>query len=254
MAQLDRFLGDIEPEVLEIEGNSLEGVLADYFDRKPPFGKEKNKSEFPDALVLDTLRRWCQDKGEDMAVVSADVGMASGCLPGGPLYCFPSIEAYLNSVLAGADALRFFISDRVNERIDQVLRDLDREFSNLGFGLVDQVDGEVESATLLSVEFCDSVEVIALSEKTASVEMPAWLEFRADIRYVEEGSGFYDSEEGKMLFENEIADSVQHRVFRSIGLDIQYEALAADRFKIERVWFADAADIEIESYPGRDWR
>ena len=54
-------------------------VLAAYFEKQPPFGHGKNKAEFPDALVLETLREWCAKNELNMAVVSLDQGVQAAC-------------------------------------------------------------------------------------------------------------------------------------------------------------------------------
>ena len=47
-------------------------VFGAYFDRRPPFGDGKKKSEFPDAFIVAALDGWCREHREQMYVVSAD--------------------------------------------------------------------------------------------------------------------------------------------------------------------------------------
>ncbi|WP_316234271.1 PIN domain-containing protein [Bradyrhizobium sp. SZCCHNR1098] len=60
---------------LDIDVNA---VFEDYFQQRPPFSNKK-KSEFPDAVVVHALRRWCNSKFCKAYVVSADPDMKACC-------------------------------------------------------------------------------------------------------------------------------------------------------------------------------
>jgi hypothetical protein len=57
--------------VIAVPNMSLEGVLDDYFEQRPPFS-EKKKSEFPDAFAAAALEAWCKKKSEKILVISGD--------------------------------------------------------------------------------------------------------------------------------------------------------------------------------------
>ncbi len=247
--QFERFLTDVGAEVLDVDGASLEPVLDNYFGRQAPFGSGKNKAEFPDAFAIDTLRRWCTDNDADMAVVSADAGFRAACVRGGCLRSYEKIEQYLDAVVGHSDALRAFIAEMIESQSAALSTEFERAFSSMGFSLVDQVDGDVEYAELLTYCLQDEVEILSLSATGASVEMAVELEFRADLLYCEEGTGFYDPDEGRLLHADEIADSVQRSVIRKFDFDVAFTNLDAKSFKLERVWLAGDPDVEIESYP-----
>ena len=254
LEQFERFLSAGDVEVLEVEGESLEKVLSDYFDRRPPFGDEKNKAEFPDAIAIDTIGRWCDENEEEMAIVTKDSGMASTCSDEhGRLRHFDSISSYLDAVLVPeSDTVHEFILDMIEEHKDVVFRDVAHEFDNLGFVIVDQIEGDVEYAELLGVDFRDGIEVVRLENGEASIEVLTELEFRADIHYPEEGTSIYDSEEGRTFYPHWIADSVTRTASRVVGLDVRLDSLVPEHFSIEHVKLIEAADVELEAYPYSD--
>jgi hypothetical protein len=65
------FCKKLNIEVIAVPNMSLEGVLDDYFEQRPPFS-EKKKSEFPDAFAAAALEAWCKKKSEKILVISGD--------------------------------------------------------------------------------------------------------------------------------------------------------------------------------------
>jgi hypothetical protein len=56
-----------------------EAILNLYFDRNPPFGEGKKKSEFPDAFSLLSLKSYSNKKNEKIYVISEDLDVKSFC-------------------------------------------------------------------------------------------------------------------------------------------------------------------------------
>src|SRR6185369_7921559 len=63
---------------------TLDDIISDYFARRPPFS-EKKKAEFPDAIVVASLRAWCVKRNVKAYVVSGDDDLKHCCSPAGPL-------------------------------------------------------------------------------------------------------------------------------------------------------------------------
>lgn len=84
--------------------DNLPLVLSQYFNHEPPFGKDKKKSEFPDAFVLAGLEHFsrenddCEDKDEYRYVLlSLDKDMLT--YKSERLY-IPDFKEYIDSVLS----------------------------------------------------------------------------------------------------------------------------------------------------------
>jgi hypothetical protein len=74
---------------------SLEAVLADYFERRPPF-TEKKKHEFPDAFVIASLIAWCEKGKRRTYVVSHDPDMKAACAEQPTLIYVPSLSEVIS--------------------------------------------------------------------------------------------------------------------------------------------------------------
>ncbi|HCK0649293.1 TPA: DUF4935 domain-containing protein, partial [Escherichia coli] len=66
----DDFLKGCHAKLATIEVIDLNEVLDKYFGKEPPFGQNKKKSEFPDAITLAAVERFVND--EDVYIISED--------------------------------------------------------------------------------------------------------------------------------------------------------------------------------------
>ncbi len=60
-AAFEKYIDDIELTVLPVSQVDTDKIFELYFSQKPPFGKSKKKSEFPDAFSLFALEDWCKE-------------------------------------------------------------------------------------------------------------------------------------------------------------------------------------------------
>ena len=109
----------------------LDAVLENYFEGRPPFGPGKKRAEFPDALVLSSLKAWCAQKpGRTIYIVSNDQGVQGACVPDGPLIATKSLNEVLSHGRASAaiyDALACLVkeSDYVRNQVWDGAAELD---------------------------------------------------------------------------------------------------------------------------------
>ncbi len=83
---------------------TIDALFSDYFARRPPFGDRK-KAEFPDAVVVSSLRAWCKKRGAKAYVVSGDPDLKACCSISGPLLFAPSIEAIITQATVSKELL-----------------------------------------------------------------------------------------------------------------------------------------------------
>lgn len=95
----------------------LPAAMADYFAGRPPFGPGKKKSEFPDALVVSSLRRMCTDFGQKVYVVSNDGDLRGCCTPDSPFIATKSLKEVLSHG-RGSAVLHDIVSVAISESDD----------------------------------------------------------------------------------------------------------------------------------------
>jgi hypothetical protein len=252
--QLEAFIERAGVTVLPLEDKILRPVVVSYFKRLPPFGSGKNKAEFPDALAIETLREWCRAHGRSMAVITRDRGVRAACSEEGLLYHFEDLPKYLDGVASDNEARSSLIREMVqrSEHKTKIFEKARVAFPELGFFLSDQ-DGDVEQVVLMKIEYEGQIDIISLSLYEAIIEMPATLTFTADVSYYEPGTGYYDSEEKVLLFQELRETNVTGTAHRKVAAQIWFEDGDPESFKIQDVWFEGKHDIAVMSDYDEDW-
>ncbi len=92
--RLRRFLMSVSATILPAGSYAnVDAVVAAYFDKKPPFGPDKKKSEFPDALALATLEGWAIAHKTMILAISNDKGWESYCTASPHFVCLEDLAA-----------------------------------------------------------------------------------------------------------------------------------------------------------------
>jgi hypothetical protein len=252
VGQFEAFIKDATITILPVKDKFLGPVMESYFNRLPPFGIGKNKAEFPDALALETLREYCRVEGCGMAVVTRDGGIKAACSDHGPLYHFEQLPEYLDTVASEDEVMSSFIREMILHHDKEIFEKAKKAFPYLGFYLND-VDGDVQEVELTDIDFDGDVEIISLTANKASIEVPATLNFMAFISYYIPGTGTYDSEDDVIFFPETAETTVTRSAHRNVAVDVTFENLSQESFRIEEVWFEGKQDIGVRSDYDEDW-
>ena len=247
VGQLNQYMEVAKITVLDVPASVLSPVLDAYFARQPPFGPAKNKAEFPDALVLETLREWCTQEESDLAIVSRDKGVGVACERDEALHHFNDLAEYLNALFASEEALSAFVREMIQAAHGSILKKAKEGFPDRGAFLGDE-EGEVEELELIDVEFGEEagdLEIISLDRSHAEVELAVSLTFRCELSYKEPGTGIWDSEETVLVFQEEVKRTVTRETEGPLVVEVGFKRLDPHSFRVERVSFEGDRDIEV---------
>ena len=226
VGQLKKYLKAAKATTLAVPPAVLPRVLDAYFEKQPPFGHGKNKAEFPDALVLETLREWCAKNESDMAVVSPDKGVKAVCAEDDALHQFDDIAKYLDALFASDEVLSSFVREMILAAHGPILEKAKEEFPYHGAILVDE-DGEVGKIELIDVESCEEpedVEIISLDPDNAEVELTVSMTFLAELLYKKPSTGAWDSEDKVLVFQDEVEKTVTQDMEGTIGVEVGFKS------------------------------
>ncbi len=70
--ELQKFITDGKVKIIPYNLANLSEIMTRYFNKEKPFGLEKKKHEFPDAIVLSALDRWCENNKCKIYAISED--------------------------------------------------------------------------------------------------------------------------------------------------------------------------------------
>jgi predicted nucleic acid-binding protein len=216
---------------IEIDEKNLDKIISDYFDSKPPFGKESKKHEFPDALVLNSLESWCKKNREKIYVVSTDGDMISFTSKN-----IITIKEY-DKLL---DEISFTYSDEnITRKIDEIIEDKKEEILALvkdkfvedyPYSGIDEYQGFDYDVINIDVSllFIEKHSVLTIYDNIATVELSIPIEYSAEVHYADVYTGWYDNEE-KRWFGVEYKDSlVSDNAKLSVIFEIEVELPGVD--------------------------
>ena len=87
----DKFIRDLNAEILGTELIDLDPIIDDYFEIRPPFQEgEKKRKEFPDAFIAQQIRKRFGEN-ETVAIISNDDGFKKACCESSNHYFFSSL-------------------------------------------------------------------------------------------------------------------------------------------------------------------
>lgn len=178
MASIDAFLEKCGALRLPIDTVSTTDVMALYFSRQAPFGKERKKHEFPDAISLLCLEKFAAEHLSSIYLVSDDPDIGYYCETSDRLLPCNDLSALVAA----------YISSRRTAQIEQSLSsDQDSIFSSL----IDDIDESIIDVDLDDVDILhsafsdhevDSINVISVEhgEFVAEVGFSTYMELELD--------------------------------------------------------------------------
>jgi hypothetical protein len=206
--QLEKFLTEIDFEMIEVDRVSVTQVFEKYFSSSPPFGVGKKKYEFPDAFVLLTLQQEAEDRNRIIYLVSGDSDWKNFCSSSEDLSLVEKLDELLEIIIRETD------SDEVDvcyglfdDKQDEIKGFIEDQFSNLDFSIdlsgssliewgSEEVEVEVNSIDIINyslVNIDDSDE----DQPSVIFEVVAEVNYNAKISYESLEFAIYDREDDK---------------------------------------------------------
>jgi len=194
----DEFMNACFTEVVEADGIDAEELLSLYFNKKPPFGKGKKKSEFPDAISILSLKSSLQDD-EKIYIVSDDGDLKAFCADDPICISVESLDKLLDIYTTHTNVRheqvkRYFIEndESIKQKITEFLEDCDVYNSSTW------EDAEVDDG--LSVLSLGDIEpsVLSIDDKESQVTFDIDVEFEVTVTGPDFNNGIYDREEGRV--------------------------------------------------------
>lgn len=237
-AEYRMFREDIGMQVIPIETASAVDVFDSYFSGSAPFGEGKKKHEFPDAFNVSALETWCRERGERMYVVSSDGDLKEHCSKSRYLVWLSTPAAYIDAYSQESERLRR-IEESVREHLDDLQEAISTAFQESGFYLDDQ-DGEVYDVEVKEVEI-DDLSLLQADEAIAKFEVTGQIAFKATVSYLDQSTGFWDSEDKIMRF----METAENKVDRSVKFVLTANISVSDDGHFEIV---DSVDFGTKDF------
>lgn len=211
---------------IEIDSSKLPKIIKDYFEENPPFKKGAKKSEFPDAIALNSLESWCREHDEKMYIVSQDSDMLS--FESDYLIPIKEYDKLLEQVSFT------YSEENFNTKIEKIISKSEGDiitalrdnfvdlFPSSGMDQYSWVEYEVDSIDQVEIDITDHT-LLSSYDNSAEVEITANVKFRAKVSYEDVDTGWYDKETGMSFGREYIKREVVNECDITSNFEIEVE-------------------------------
>lgn len=237
---LNKYIEDIDAEIMDTKQIDWEAIIEDYFEIRPPFQQgEKKRKEFPDAFIAEQIRkRFGTD--ETVVIISNDKGFKTACQNTSNHIFFSSLGEFYNELNkqeqeAYEETIR--VVENIRNRISSEISEYVFYNENIEvIGLSQDKDGIIEGYDY-SETYLDTIENLSfavysvddMNSRSFIVTIKCKADITANCYYDDYENGIWDSEDKRYLF------------IETIGVREEHQARFGCRIKIDR----ETEDIEI---------
>ncbi len=261
----EKFVKDINAEILSTDLINLDTIIDDYFEIRPPFEEgEKKRKEFPDAFIACQIReRFGED--EMVAIISNDNGFKKACERIPNHIFFDSLshlydtinkeEATYNETINIIKDLQFRITSNLleyikhHENIDVRGRSYDKDGIESGFDYSEFYLQNI-SNVLFRVHSVDE-----MSENTSIVTLLCDAKISVDCYYEDYDKAAWDSEIKDYIFLDTIKIREEHTARFTCRIELDRESKTFKFFPFTIILGGDSRKnrYEIKETPYIDY-
>ena len=190
------FLKESNSKILNASPINAEDILELYFEKKPPFGDGKKKSEFPDAISLFSV---LHELGDEKAyVISDDKDMKGFCVSSKNLISIDTLDKFLDLYNEHESAITDLIKKYLSS-LDAYIKSKIEEQINESWAYNEAPwdDSEVEEFNAVEVHDFEPT-VVWVDEEECLITFDVDVDLDYTVTGPDFNGGIYDKEDGRM--------------------------------------------------------
>lgn len=236
ISDFEEFLTDNDVEIIpsQFDNNELVNL---YFETKLPFSQQK-KHEFPDAIILLTIKHYKETQRKISLMVSNDKGIKAFC-DAHDIECYETIGIVANLLNSESADTTVSLAYNMHENDikDKIIEDISKidDFILYSYDSIDEVyvdDIKVENVSLKNT----NILKMNSSNNSIELEVVSSLIFTCSASYPDEDTMGHDKEDGVYYFLQYINASI--KIEREVTCIVKV-SFYEDKFDID--------DIDFES-------
>lgn len=251
------FMNGCATEVVEANDINPEELLSLYFDKKPPFGDGKKKSEFPDAISLLSLKSHLDDN-EKIYVVSDDNDLKSYCNSDPQLISVDTLDKLLDIYTTHTNVRheqvkQYFVTNEaaIKAKVTDFLEECDVWNSSTWEDA--EVDGKITVTNIGGIE----PFVLFIDDEESQITFDIDVEFEVTVTGPDFNNGTYDREEGRMFTFGSTTRTSTISTTYTVEVCLHYDFIggALENAEDDGLYIADAAggiEVDVEENE-EDW-
>lgn len=221
MQAFSDFLEDCNAEYAPLNSIDIEAILNCYFDKKPPFGDGKKKSEFPDAISLNAVEKYLD--GSAVYVISEDEDLKSFCEGKDGFYQIDTLDKFLDIYNSHENSLALAINRHISDNMQEIKALLEEKLNDAdAYNSSTWEDSELEEFKVLEIsEFEPSI--ISIDGESCVVTFDVTVSFEVTVSGPDFTNGYWDSEDKVLIPMGSARNVVVEALDFSIEMSMDFE-------------------------------
>lgn len=234
-----QIIAEFKIEVIDTSIVDIKEVLEDYFETKPPFKDGLKKNEFPDALSINAIKKWCEQTSNTVIHLSNDKDFDE--YKSEEIDCSHDLSSLLEFLFTeNSDVQYEFITAIYKKSIVEVEisveKELSEDLSSLAYSELEN-DAFYEDVEVDFLEINDfELEIGVINEiedEGFSYEIEMNIIFSVEAYYTDLSMAYYDKEDGVWWGEERVSETKKYSVNTLIYADFELEENKIDGNFIE---------------------
>ncbi len=234
------FLHKSAATILRFDEASLADVMDGYFDVKAPFEMGAKKSEFPDAVIVSSLRNFAKANRCKVALVTDDNGLRLACEQSKELVAFDDTAPLLGSIIQAREVTVTKLNEGLRLRQPDIDKSVKRALPHCYFGLAtdEYEDIEIDVDSEFVIDKSD-YRVVGLTKTHAVIAGTVQISAEVAVVFKDPSRDIEDPETGQAWswgwFHGDLHASAQVEVtFRSPRKSLQRGRLYINQLNVGR--------------------
>ncbi len=248
----DKFLEVSNAEIVPINIVDTSIVFENYFNGFPPFCGGNKKNEFPDAFVLEAVRKISKEREHLLYVISCDGDMKAYAERYDNIVHLNTVDELINLVIRNEAELSAPVSfaDKVFTRLEaEIIKMLYSKLSDMEFypESSDYLDADVDSIVVNQVKIIDK-NIIEVSPNSATYELTIEMLVSAEYSAANYEDSPWDPEDREYVFIVTDKLHAKHKEETFVYVKLNYDDALATRATVEEIEFTDSLiSLDIDS-------
>lgn len=236
-------------EIVDTSIADIKEVLDDYFKTNPPFKDGLKKNEFPDALSINAVKKWCEKTSNKVIYLTTDKDFDE--YKNDSIDSSHDLSSLLDLLFTENRSVKYEIITTIYEKsINEIELTIEKEItddlSSLAYSELEN-DAFYEDVDVDLLEINDfEIEIALINEiedKSFSYEIEMNIFFSVEAYYTDLSMAFYDKEDGVWWGEERVREIKRYSVNTLVYADFELEENKIDGNFI-KITDYDFRDIE----------
>lgn len=214
------FIEEAAVENIPVNTVDINMIFNKYFTHQPPFS-EKKKTEFPDAFVLEAIKKWCSSNKQEIIIISKDNDMRDFCNNNKDLILVDSLAELMDNFTSNDQLKKYNRVSSIYVQNKKVIEEyvMYNILENHNIEVADTY-AYLDGISIEEIKVIGEVLVSRIDQTKAYLNFNICFSYKAYLSVLDESNSIYDSEAKGWLIEEYKNETIENSLEIPIGLEL----------------------------------